>query len=54
MDHLGDGKHEWQIEVTQKFNMMSILNYIMREAIKVFSQPKQQEFSVNSDSINND
>jgi hypothetical protein len=37
LDNLGDGKHEWQFEVTQKFNMMSILNFLMREGIKVFS-----------------
>lgn len=51
LDNLGDGKHEWQVEVTQKFNMMSILNFLMREGIKVFSQPNPQEESVQSDLI---
>ena len=51
LDNLGDGKQEWQIEVTQKFNMMMILNFIMREGIKVFSQPTPQEFSVQSETI---
>jgi len=55
LDNLGDNKHEWQIEVVQKFNMISILNFVMREAIKVFSEGnKQQEESVQSDYLNGD
>lgn len=30
--------HDWIIEVTQKFNMLSVLNFIMREGIKVYCQ----------------
>ena len=28
--------HDWIIEVTQKFNMLTVINFIMREGIKVF------------------
>ncbi len=34
-DHLGIEKHDWIIEVIQKFNLISILNYIFREALSM-------------------
>eukprot|EP00347_Sterkiella_histriomuscorum_P000210 403376762 len=41
IDYLGLEKHDWIVEVIQKFNMISILNYIFREALSLF-QNKQQ------------
>lgn len=38
-------QHDWIIEVTQKFNMLSVLNFIMREGIKVYCQKEMQENS---------
>jgi hypothetical protein len=37
--------HDWIIEVTQKFNMLTVINFIMREGIKVFGQIEDQENS---------
>jgi hypothetical protein len=37
--------HDWIIEVTQKFNMLSVINFIMREGIKVYCQKEMQENS---------
>jgi hypothetical protein len=35
MTYLGLEKHEWLVEVTQKFNMLAVLNSICREGIKM-------------------
>jgi len=35
LTYLGLEKHEWLVEVTQKFNMLAILNSICREGIKM-------------------
>lgn len=35
LQYLGLEKHEWLIEVNQKFNMLAVLNLVFREGIKV-------------------
>lgn len=47
IEYMGLEKHSWIVEVTQKFNMLAVLNQICREAIKVcsFQDPKNNEDS---------
>ena len=33
MEYMGLDKHEWLTEVTQKFNMLAVINYLFREGI---------------------
>lgn len=47
LEYMGLEKHEWLVEVSQKFNMLAIMNQILREAIKVcaFKAAESQEES---------
>lgn len=41
MEYMGLDKPEWLIEVTQKFNMLGVINFLFREGIEVFRRTKE-------------
>jgi hypothetical protein len=41
MEYMGLDKPEWLIEVTQKFNMLGVINFMFREGIEVFRKTKE-------------
>ena len=51
IDYLGLHKHDWIIEVIQKFNMLFIINYLFREALGMVSNKEVQGIAEEEDSI---
>ena len=37
IEYMGLEKHEWLVEVTQKFNMLAMLNSLIREGMQIYS-----------------
>ncbi|CDW89869.1 UNKNOWN [Stylonychia lemnae] len=51
VDYLGLEKHDWIIEVIQKFNMITILNFIMRESLGLYQQKPKINQKQNQDGM---
>lgn len=45
VETLGIEKQDWIVEVTQKFNLISIMNFVFREALSMFANRNQHEKS---------
>jgi hypothetical protein len=41
LEYLGLEKHEWLVEVAQKFNVLAVLNSIFREGLLVYAPLKK-------------
>ena len=42
-DYMGHEQNEWLAEASQRFNVLSVLNFIFREGIKVYSSTLNDE-----------